>query len=1026
MQASEALFLLTEMTIKPSDHPLFLLCSLDALFLFDRFLGFPLELLIAVAFSRRDLGFLASVMDAQRALLDELMGAARNLTEEQKKRYKEIRWDDKEVCGAYMVRFCPHDLFVNTKSDLGACPKIHDPKLKESFEKSPRHDAYVPRFEAELAQFCEKLVMDLDRKVKRGRDRLAQEVDATPTPVPVEKSEQLSVLEEKIKKLLEQIETLGESGKVDEAEALMRKVDMLNAEKTALTQQSANDKAMMLPQEKKMALCEICGSFLVANDAAERTQTHVSGKQHIGYGMVRDYLSEFKAAKEKAKEEERLAREKETEERRKVKDKDHENRVRERDQVGRERSREQERERERDRYKDRSSERERSRDWSGRGSRDGGRGLDRRHDYHRNGRESDRDRFRDRVDGSVLSRSCGERDRAARFWGSRWSVSVGKWLGFLRMAVNYLCLSAFSTAVGLVGLQWWTVSSLDRMRSDGLFVGDGHGVSLESAQRALELLLSSHVTVALLVNFVINVYVLVVLLLKTLFFVQLNASETRKVLEGFVNYILYKGAFLLLVVPPNISQVIIWSSWLIFLGFLKIFQSLARDRLERLNASPSVTPLKYFRVFSALLMVLSADFLLMKLCMIYSSHSSSLFMLLFFEPLCIAFETFQIFTSCAFKVGSFMAIMVHGFQLLEICQGHSDKSAADCSAESNIQKTAAGSLSEWKGIFIRHCGFILDMFTLAMVLGHYLMTWWLHGMAFHLVDIILFLNSRALLSAIMKRSKTYINLWKSLSSLDGALPDASYEELCAYDDECAICRGPMARAKKLWCNHLFHLVCLRSWLDQGLTEMYSCPTCWRPLFVSSPRGHTRSISGNGTDDPQLPEYLNLGMNLQTVPDHAPPLGASPNQQQNASDTIWRVAASDSSLAPPVANQGMAGASRSSSVRPVGYGGVQMMMRQLASVSENYAHGSLDDDAWNPWPSQHTPMPSLPSPSSLRMNRNATGLRIRNTSPSVNNMSELLTMVDRVREVLPHIPDEFIVQDLLRTNNMDITVINLMQ
>lgn len=67
-------------------------------------------------------------------------------------------------------------------------------------------------------------VMDLDRKVKRGRDRLAQEVDATPAPVPAEKSEQLSVLEEKIKKLLEQIETLGESGKVDEAEALMRKV----------------------------------------------------------------------------------------------------------------------------------------------------------------------------------------------------------------------------------------------------------------------------------------------------------------------------------------------------------------------------------------------------------------------------------------------------------------------------------------------------------------------------------------------------------------------------------------------------------------------------------------------------------------------------------------------------------------------------------------------------------------------------------------------------------------------------------
>lgn len=27
-----------------------------------------------------------------------------------------------------------------------------------SFEKSPRHEAFVPKFEAELSQFCEKLV----------------------------------------------------------------------------------------------------------------------------------------------------------------------------------------------------------------------------------------------------------------------------------------------------------------------------------------------------------------------------------------------------------------------------------------------------------------------------------------------------------------------------------------------------------------------------------------------------------------------------------------------------------------------------------------------------------------------------------------------------------------------------------------------------------------------------------------------------------------------------------------------------
>ncbi|XP_078439784.1 LUC7 N terminus domain-containing protein isoform X1 [Wolffia australiana] len=290
-------------------------------------------------------------MDAQRALLDELMGSARNLTEEEKKGFKEVSWDDKEVCRPFMVRFCPHDLFVNTKSDLGSCPKIHDLKLKESFEKSPRHDEYVPKFEAELAHYCERLVTDLDRKIKRGRDRLAQEVTLPPTPIPAEKAEQLAVIEEKIKKLLEQAESLGEDGKIDEAEALMRKVDALNAEKSTLAQSPA-EKMLMLSQEKKMAICEICGSFLVANDAMERTQAHVTGKQHIGYGMVRDFIAEHKAAKDKAREKERQVKEREAEERRKPRE--------ETESRGR-RDRHRDRDQERDRHLPR--ERNRGRLW---------------------------------------------------------------------------------------------------------------------------------------------------------------------------------------------------------------------------------------------------------------------------------------------------------------------------------------------------------------------------------------------------------------------------------------------------------------------------------------------------------------------------------------------------------------------------------------------------------------------------------------------------------------------------------------
>ncbi|CAH8385970.1 unnamed protein product [Eruca vesicaria subsp. sativa] len=314
-------------------------------------------------------------MDAQRALLDELMGAARNLTDEERRGFKEIKWDDREVCAFYMVRFCPHDLFVNTKR---ACSRIHDPKLKESFENSPRHDSYVPKFEAELVQFCEKLVNDLDRKVRRGRERLAQEVEPPPPPtLSADKAEQLSVLEEKIKNLLEQVEALGEEGKVDEAEALMRKVEALNAEKSVLLQRP-NEKALAMVHEKKMALCEVCGSFLVANDAVDRAQSHVTGKQHVGYGMVRDFLAEQKTAKDKGKEEERLVRGKESDDKRKPRERESEGR--------RSGSRERERHRDRDRDRDRDGERHRDR------GRDHRKPYDRR---SRSGREV-RDRSRSR------------------------------------------------------------------------------------------------------------------------------------------------------------------------------------------------------------------------------------------------------------------------------------------------------------------------------------------------------------------------------------------------------------------------------------------------------------------------------------------------------------------------------------------------------------------------------------------------------------------------------------------------------
>ncbi|MFS7958525.1 putative chromatin regulator PHD family [Helianthus anomalus] len=577
------------------------------------------------------------------------------------------------------------------------------------------------------------------------------------------------------------------------------------------------------------------------------------------------------------------------------------------------------------------------------------------------------------------------------------------------VGVGYLAVSAVCTVLSFIGLRYWSELSYVKLKSDGLMGEDllHPGV----ANRILDLLLGSYTTFALVVNFVLNVFMLVILSLKTLFFVELQAAESRKLVERLVNYVIYKGTFLPLVIPPTIVQAGLWSTWLTVLCSLKMFQAIARDRLERLNASPSATPWTYFRVYSALLLVVTVDAVWIRTCLlIYQRIPSSMFLLLFFEPLSVAFETLQ-------------AILVHGFQLLDIWLHHSAGSTANSKISKLLDTSTAGSLWEWKSVILRNLGFFLDIMTLLMAFGHYVYIWRLHGMTFHLVDAVLFLNIRALLSAIAKRIRGFVKLRIALRTLHGALPDATSEEIQSYDDECAICREPMAKAKKLSCNHLFHLSCLRSWLDQGLSDNYSCPTCRKPLFVGTPEGNSVPHSGDVSIDEQLARQLSSTLDLQNAP-----TGVIPNQIQTPFERDdWRGSGSESGWL------GFDGSDPSTATRPAGLGRVQMMMRQLAAVGETYAQTALEDSSWNLWPispsqaSTSTSSSNNPSTSGIR-HRGHAGGSLATTTPRVSDddLSHLLAMAETVREVLPHVPDELILRDLQRTNSVSVSVNNLLQ
>jgi len=334
-------------------------------------------------------------MDAFRAQLDELMGKDRNLLPHEKNA-RGHHFSDPDICKHYICGFCPSELFTNTKSDLGPCHKVHDKQYREQYIAEKSKGEYP--YEADWIHYLERLVQDLDRKIKKAHDRLDTQ-DALPE-VPPENQAQLEDITSQIHTLLGKMEQLGEEGKVDESQALMRVVDRLKAEKEILIRGGVVNLAgsaglgalgINLGQEKKMKVCETCGAFLVVGDTEKRMASHLEGKQHQGYAKIRQAIEEYR----KKKEEDHASRRRTSSgggQFERGGDRDRE-RDRERDRGDRG-----DRDRDRDRHRDRPYPDPRGRDHRDRGDRERERDRGDRGDKERERDRGDRERERDRGD----------------------------------------------------------------------------------------------------------------------------------------------------------------------------------------------------------------------------------------------------------------------------------------------------------------------------------------------------------------------------------------------------------------------------------------------------------------------------------------------------------------------------------------------------------------------------------------------------------------------------------------------------
>ncbi|KAG8383058.1 hypothetical protein BUALT_Bualt05G0145200 [Buddleja alternifolia] len=245
---------------------------------------------------------------------------------------------------------------------------------------------------------------------------------------------------------------------------------------------------------------------------------------------------------------------------------------------------------------------------------------------------------------------------------------------------------------------------------------------------------------------------------------------------------------------------------------IKALHWLAQKRVEYIETTPSVPKLSHFRIvsFMGFLLLIDSIFLYNSVKYLVETRQASVSLFFAFEYMILATTTVSTFVKYTFYV-------------------------SDMLMEGQWEK---------KAVYTFYLELVRDLLHLTMYMCFFLVIFVNYGVPLHLIRELYetFRNFKI-------RVADYIRYRKITSNMNDRFPDATPEELTASDATCIICREEMTTAKKLICGHLFHVHCLRSWLERQNT----CPTC-RALVVPLDNGTSTTViraDGNqqGTSTP---------------------------------------------------------------------------------------------------------------------------------------------------------------------------------
>lgn len=225
--------------------------------------------------------------EVQRMLLTKLMGP-----EAMGAPAANLHFTDPKVCRNFLCGTCPHDLFANTKVDLGPCPKSHTPKYKDEYRKALAAGERFPDFEREHEHNIFSFISDIDRKIAANKRRLEQ------TPEELAKfanmNREITEIESALAAVMAEVEALGEQGQIEQSLAELAKADALKEEKEQKEKELHNAQENSgASGHQKLRVCDVCGAYLSTLDSDRRLADHFGGKMHLGYFRLREMIGEF-------------------------------------------------------------------------------------------------------------------------------------------------------------------------------------------------------------------------------------------------------------------------------------------------------------------------------------------------------------------------------------------------------------------------------------------------------------------------------------------------------------------------------------------------------------------------------------------------------------------------------------------------------------------------------------------------------------------------------------------------------------